>query len=94
MLVKYAAARVACLADGWDLGNHQPIGLGDMSEADGSIPGTSIGEPGRPDNTHAGFLTRPLPEGAVRRLPIGGCDHGSHKGYSDVPRVRETGFVR
>lgn len=52
MLVKYATAMVACQAAGWTFGNGGPLGLGDMSEADGSIPGTSIGEPGHPAGTH------------------------------------------
>jgi hypothetical protein len=52
MLVKYAAAYVACKAPDWKTGNGGPIGLGDMSEADGSIPGTSIGQPGHPASTH------------------------------------------
>ena len=51
-LVMYAASSVRCLSEGWDYGNDQPIGLGDMSEADGSIPGTSDGDPGHPQGTH------------------------------------------
>jgi hypothetical protein len=51
-LVKYATAKVNCKAADWDYGNFAPLGLGDMSEADGSIPGTSIGEPGHPPGTH------------------------------------------
>jgi len=52
MLVKYAAAMVDCQSQDWTFGNGGPLGLGDMSEADGSIPGTSIGEPGHPAGTH------------------------------------------
>lgn len=52
MLVKYAAARVACLSANWTVGNGHPIGLGDMSEANGAIPGTSVGSPGHPAGTH------------------------------------------
>jgi len=52
MLVKYAAAMVDCQASGWAFGNGGAIGLGDMSEEDGSIPGTSIGSPGHPAGTH------------------------------------------
>ena len=51
MLVKYAAAQVACKAAGW-AGNGGELGLGDMSERDGAIPGTSVGRPGHPPNTH------------------------------------------
>ena len=52
MLVKYATASVACLAATWDHGNHQPLGLGDMSESNGDIPGTREGQPGHPAGTH------------------------------------------
>jgi hypothetical protein len=52
MLVKWAAAYVECKSAGWDTGNGYPIGLGDMSEVDGAIPGTSIGQPGHPEGTH------------------------------------------
>ena len=48
MLVKYAAAMTACQSEGWSFGNGGPLGLGDMSEADGAIPGTSVGSPGHP----------------------------------------------
>jgi len=51
-LIKYATARVACLAENWSYGNGGPLGLIDMSEADGAIPGTSIGYPGHPAGTH------------------------------------------
>lgn len=52
MLVKYATAMVACQAASWTAGNGGPLGLGDMSEADGSIPGTREGSPGHPAGTH------------------------------------------
>ncbi len=52
MLVKYATAMVACQARDWMFGNGGDLGLGDMSEADGSIPGTSVGSPGHPAGTH------------------------------------------
>jgi hypothetical protein len=51
MLVKYAAAYVDCKAKGWP-GNGAPIGLGDMSEKSGAIPGTSIGSPAHPSGSH------------------------------------------
>jgi hypothetical protein len=51
-LIKYATARVACLSKNWSYGNGGPLGLIDMSEEDGSIPGTSIGSPGHPAGTH------------------------------------------
>ena len=31
-------------SENWDFGNREPIGLGDMSEADGAIPGTAEGD--------------------------------------------------
>jgi len=52
MMVQYAAAKTACYTDGWEFGNGDPIGLIDMSEEDGSIPGTSVGNPGHPAGTH------------------------------------------
>lgn len=54
MLVKWATAYVDCKAAQWEGGNGYPLGLGDMSEADGSIPGTSDqpSSPGHPPGTH------------------------------------------
>ena len=52
MLVDYASEVVACKAAAWDSGIGGPLGLGDMSEADGAVPGTSIGSPGHPSSTH------------------------------------------
>jgi hypothetical protein len=52
MLVKYAAAYVDCKAAAWNTGNGGALGLGDMSEGNGAIPGTSIGQPGHPAGTH------------------------------------------
>jgi hypothetical protein len=53
-LVDYATAKLQCKTAGWEFGSHAPLGLVDMSEADGSIPGTSIGSPGHPPGTHEG----------------------------------------
>ena len=55
-IVQAAAERVRVLADGWSSGHGGPVGLGDMSECDGSIPGTSIGAPAHPVGTHTGGL--------------------------------------
>jgi hypothetical protein len=52
MAIQHAAALTACKSVGWTAGNGGPVGLIDMSEADGSIPGTSIGSPGHPTGTH------------------------------------------
>ncbi len=54
MLVKYAAARVACDAEDWRTGNGALIGLGDASDVDGNTPGTAYGRPRHPRNTHEG----------------------------------------
>jgi hypothetical protein len=51
MLLQWATAYTACMSAGW-AGNGPPLGIGDMSEADGAIPGTSIGQPGHPAGTH------------------------------------------
>lgn len=51
-LVQYATSFVACKAATWSGGNGGALGLGDMSEANGAIPGTSIGSPGHPAGTH------------------------------------------
>ncbi|MEE2788392.1 MAG: hypothetical protein VX589_13700 [Myxococcota bacterium] len=51
-LIKYAAGMTDCLAAEWAFGNGAPLGLGDMSEANGAIPGTREGRPGHPPNTH------------------------------------------
>ncbi len=52
MLVKSAAALVACKTKGWRMGNGQVLALGDMSEANGAIPGTRENDPGHPAGTH------------------------------------------
>ena len=52
MLLKYATAKVACKTAAWTAGNGGALGYGDMSEANGAIPGTSIGSPGHPAGTH------------------------------------------
>ncbi|MDP6942806.1 MAG: hypothetical protein QF464_01545, partial [Myxococcota bacterium] len=46
-----ATSYTTCMGSDWP-GNGGALGLGDMSEEDGSIPGTSIGQPGHPQNTH------------------------------------------
>lgn len=50
-LVAYATSYVSCKAAAWS-GSHRTLGLGDMSESNGAIPGTSIGSPGHPAGTH------------------------------------------
>jgi hypothetical protein len=50
-LVQYATSKVRCLADGWP-GNGGQLGLGDMSEQNGDIPGTAVGQPAHPAGTH------------------------------------------
>lgn len=46
MAIQYASAVVACKAEDWAVGNGMPVGLIDMSEQNGDVPGTSIGRPG------------------------------------------------
>jgi hypothetical protein len=48
MLVRHAAARVACATGG------HPIALGDMSERDGATPGTAAGAARHPPGAHVG----------------------------------------
>lgn len=50
--IQFAAAKVECQTGHWPFGNNRPVGLGDMSEANGSIPGTRDGNPGHPAGTH------------------------------------------
>lgn len=52
MLLEHVTAKVLCKTAAWDTGNGGALGLGDMSEANGAIPGTSIGDPGHPEGTH------------------------------------------
>jgi hypothetical protein len=52
MIVSYATSKTACKAAAWTSGIGGALGLGDMSEANGAIPGTSIGDPGHPAGTH------------------------------------------
>lgn len=81
MLIKYAAAATECLSQNWTtFGNGEPIGLGDMSESNGAIPGTSDGSPGHPAGTHEdgrdmdiGYFQLTAPDNHLR--PI--CDHVS-----------------
>ena len=91
--VQYAADRVACLAAGWPFGNGGPIGLADMSEADGAIPGTSVGSPDHPSLTHTdGFdidiayfqtgtsdnLARPICEHKLMSVDVEHCTATPH----------------
>ncbi len=52
LAIQYAAAFTACKSETWSFGNGGPLGTIDMSEADGAIPGTSVGSPGHPEGTH------------------------------------------
>jgi len=84
MLVRYAAASVACLTADWEFGNGGDLALGDMSEENGDIPGTSIGEPGHPEGTHRyghdmdiGYYQQNTPDNRLRPIcvhTIGGAD--------------------
>ena len=52
LAIQHAAAKVECMAGHWPFGNNRPLGLGDMSEVNGAIPGTRDGAPGHPSGTH------------------------------------------
>ncbi len=52
MLIDYATAKTLCKSAGWNTGNGGALGLGDMSEANGAIPGTAVNQPGHPKSTH------------------------------------------
>jgi hypothetical protein len=52
MLLDYATAKTLCKTASWDTGIGGALGFGDMSESNGAIPGTSVGQPGHPANTH------------------------------------------
>jgi hypothetical protein len=52
MLIAYATAFTSCKSDAWTSGNGGALGLGDMSEANGAIPGTAVNSPGHPPGTH------------------------------------------
>ncbi len=51
LLIKYASAFVDCYGADFP-GNGGELGLGDMSEANGDIPGTRENQPGHPEGTH------------------------------------------
>lgn len=51
-IVTQASAVVDCQARDWVPGNKKAVGLGDMSERSGAIPGTSVGHPAHPPKTH------------------------------------------
>ena len=50
--VRYATAMTECLTQNWNYQAYMPLGLGDMSEGNGAIPGTAVGSPGHPAGTH------------------------------------------
>ena len=52
LLIRRATAATQCLSEDWEYQAYQDLGLGDMSERDGSIPGTREGRPGHPQGTH------------------------------------------
>ncbi len=77
MLIKHVSAKVDCLASGW-AGNGGEIGLGDMSEENGDIPGTRDGRPGHPEGTHVdghdmdiGYFQVGTPDNKLRSV----CPH-------------------
>lgn len=84
-LIKYATARVACVTAGWGAGSPAPLALGLMSEANGDIPGTSIGYPFYADGVHEGgrdidtaYYQLYTPDNLVRPVGV------HHAGTTDV----------
>jgi hypothetical protein len=71
-----------------------PLGLTDMSEKDGSIPGTSIGKPAHPDGTHTGghdmdvayYQTDGINEPQIV------CGDGSDTNYNGQPGKYNDGY--
>jgi hypothetical protein len=51
-LIEYATARVECSSSDWDYGNDAPVGLGDMSTADGTAPTGFPGHSTHEDGNH------------------------------------------
>jgi len=91
MLIQYATAKVACYDASWTIGSDAPLGLIDMSEQNGAIPGTSIGEPGHPEGTHTNGFDIDVAYYQVgtsdnRARPI--CDH--YEGGTDAYHCTAT----
>lgn len=90
MLIKWATATVACKTGAWETGNGLPLGLGDMSESNGAIPGTREGQPGHPEGTHedgydmdiAYYQTAAAPDNKLR--PICLHKNGNQDAYHCV----------
>jgi len=84
-LIIYATAKLECKTSDWEFGSGSPLGLIDMSEADGSIPGSLYGSPGHPVGSHTDGLDIDVsyyqlytPDNRPRIM----CDH--YEGYYDV----------
>jgi len=78
LIVQYAAAYTDCMLGAWQYGNGGPVGLIDMSERNGAIPGASVGNPGHPGGTHTNgydidvsYYQVGTPDNSAR--PV--CDH-------------------
>jgi hypothetical protein len=91
-LVKYATAKVECITSEWDYWDFAPLGLIDMSETDGSIPGTSVGYPGHPPGTHENGNDMDLayyqlytPDNQARSIGV----HFDFDGYTDAFHLTE-----
>jgi len=52
LLIRRATAATECLSRDWEYQAYQQLGLGDMSEENGAIPGTRDNDPGHPPGTH------------------------------------------
>ncbi|MBA3818885.1 MAG: hypothetical protein H0X17_08335, partial [Deltaproteobacteria bacterium] len=96
MLIAYASSKTDCKSEGWTTGNGGALGLGDMSEANGAIPGTSVGSPGHPAGTHVNGTDIDLGYYQVgtannRLRPI--CEHTSSTGQDQYHCVGDPTYL-
>lgn len=88
ILVQYAAARVACETRDWNYQGFDPIVLLDMSEKDGAIPGTSIGDPKHPPGTHVNGTDIDISYFQIEKPAlIPWLDIGAFEGGGNLPRA-------
>ncbi len=88
MLIRYAACEVAHRYPGG-----RPIGLSDLSQADGRTPGTDVGSPRHPTTTHTGNdmdLAYYQTDGANEPQII--CGDGSDRNGNGSPGTYNDGY--
>ena len=92
-LVKHATAKIECKTSDWDYWSFAPLGLVDMSESDGSIPGTSVGYPGHPPGTHEDGNDMDLAYYQLNTPDNSARDIGYHyDGYDEVYHLTSEPF--